>query len=236
MTTILAIDASTETCSVAIMLPNGMHEAVCAEPRTHAGRILPMLDALLAEAGVSLHQIDAIAYGAGPGSFTGLRIALSLAQGLAFGLEKPLIPVESLHAMAYAFAQDPKHTQDSVVCLLDARMDEFYLASFQVVDALPQMLQPAQLCGYALFPQQLDITIDASVAGLGGGWAQVDPELRAMLGYCDTQAVPLASAIAQLGLKFFDSGVRPAAEQAEPLYLRNSVSWNKRQRLRQPTP
>lgn len=232
MPNILAIDASTETCSVALLCSQGIFESVCAEPRTHAAQLLPMVHQLLQQANMALAQLDAIAYGAGPGSFTGLRIALSFAQGLAFGINKPLVAVESLAAMAFAFAQQNTLGFTTALCLLDARMDEFYFASFALDSKMPRSLAPAQLCRREEFPMDLTLEINKSVVGLGGGWSFVGEQTRQELGMCDALAVPLAKAVARLGEQLFLQGRTLAPEDAEPVYLRNSVAWNKRKRLR----
>lgn len=232
MPTLLAIDASTETCSVALLHQHQRWESICPQPRVHAAELLPRVDALLQQAGVSLHQLQAIAYGAGPGSFTGIRIALGFAQGLALGLSIPLIPIQSLEAMALHYSQTHSHPLPLITCLLDARMDECYLGCFSYEQGLLQPLQPAMLCAREAVLSHLPQSPNATMAGLGDGWGQLPPEHQALLGFCNLQAVPLASAGLALAAKAFTAGQWEAPETAEPLYLRHSVSWNKRQRLR----
>lgn len=236
MKAILAIDASAEMCSVALRVGENTWLKKSHEKRSHAGSILPMVDAVFADAraaGVPVagQQLDAVAYGAGPGSFTGLRIALSVAQGLAFGWERPVIPVCSLMAMAHrVFKESVQASQ--VLCVLDARMEEFYLALFVRGEMFPSAQLAPELCSYdALFSRLADFNL-AQIQAVGLGLRQLSQEQLAQFLNVDAEATPQADAIAELAA----TGAAPfssiAPEDAEPVYLRNSVSWNKRQKIR----
>src|SRR6201995_911287 len=120
MTTLIAIETSTEKCSAALLHGGALIERSELAPRRHAELILPMIESLLNEAGVSRRQLDAIAVGRGPGAFTGVRLAISVAQGLALGLDLPVLPVSSLAALA----QDVPPGDASILATIDARMGE----------------------------------------------------------------------------------------------------------------
>ena len=127
MTRILALDTSGSACSVALWSDAGLligHEETAQ--RQHTQRLLPMIKSLLLEADVNLSSLDAIAYGRGPGSFTGIRIAAGVAQGLAFGIDCPVIPVSTLAALALRMYQPSETAQPAFACCLDARMGEVY--------------------------------------------------------------------------------------------------------------
>src|SRR5215475_15572992 len=117
MSTLIAIETATENCSAALLHEGRLLERSQLAPRRHAELILPMIDSLLAEAGVSRRQLDAIAVGRGPGAFTGVRLAISVAQGIALGLDVPVVPVSSLAALA----QDAPPGDASILAVIDAR-------------------------------------------------------------------------------------------------------------------
>src|SRR5690554_5279655 len=126
MTTILALDAATTACSVALCRGGVITRQFVSTPREHTRLLLPMVDELLSEAGISLAQVDALAFTAGPGSFTGLRIGFGVVQGLAFGADLPVIPVSTLAALALAGARKAQLGSGCILPALDARMGEIY--------------------------------------------------------------------------------------------------------------
>lgn len=128
-TKILAVDTATENCSVALIMGNEVIARCEYAPREHTTKILPMVDSVLAEAGVKLNQLDALAYGRGPGSFTGVRIGIGIAQGLAFGADLPMIGVSTLAAMAQGSYRTEQAEQ--VVAAIDARMGDVYWGQYQ---------------------------------------------------------------------------------------------------------
>ena len=128
-TKILAVDTATENCSVALMIGDDVISRCEYAPREHTTKILPMIDAVLADAGIKLKQLDALAYGRGPGSFTGVRIGIGIAQGLAFGANLPMIGVSTLAAMAQGSFR--LHQAEHVLTAIDARMGELYWAQYQ---------------------------------------------------------------------------------------------------------
>lgn len=124
--TLLALDTSTEACSVALLYRGEKTHINELAQRTHTKRILPMIDEILANSGLGLNQVDALAFGRGPGSFTGVRVGAGIAQGLAFGADLPVIPISNLTAMAQAAFE--LHQAENVVAAIDARMNEVYFS------------------------------------------------------------------------------------------------------------
>ena len=216
---ILAFDTSTHWLSVAC--GDGNAWAARAE---HAGegsseRLLPLIDAVLAEAGVTLRDLDGIAFGAGPGSFTGVRIACGVAQGLALGSARPLVAVSTLEALAEAAWRDRGATR--VVACLDARMREVYLAAYERDGgAWRERHAPA-----AWKPEAVALDHVLGWAGAGDGYG-VYPELRKTLGLADVDAdaKPDARAIGMLALPRLAAGEGVTAGAARPLYVRHRVA------------
>ncbi len=129
MTTLLALDTATEACSVALLHDGRVLSHYEVIPRMHAQRLLPMIKDLLAEAGVALSAVDGIAFGRGPGAFTGVRIAIGVVQGLAFALERPVLPVSTLAVLAQRALREQGAQQ--VAAAIDARMDEVYWGCYR---------------------------------------------------------------------------------------------------------
>ena len=129
---LLAIDTATEGCSAALVNDQQLLTRMEVQPRKHAELILPMLDELLSEAGLAISQLDALAFGRGPGAFTGVRIATGVIQGIAFGADLPVVPVSTLRALAQRAFQEYQHA--NVLTAFDARMDEVYWASYQLAE------------------------------------------------------------------------------------------------------
>jgi len=216
---ILALETSTEWCSVAA--GDGARWIARDEPTgpAHSERALAMVEAVLAEAGWSLADIDGIAFGAGPGSFTGIRVACGLAQGLALGADRPVVPVPTLAALAHAAWGSCG--ADRVVACLDARMREVYVAAYArsgsawcEVEA-PRVLAPARITG----PEGGDWS------GAGNGFAAY-PGLALQLGLAraDATARPTARAVGELALPRLVAGEGVAAADALPLYVRHRVA------------
>lgn len=220
---LLAFDTATEACSAALLINNSIIERFEVAPRAHARLLLPMLDSLLNEAELRLTDLDAIAFGRGPGSFTGLRIAASVAQGLAFGADLPVLPISSLTALARAAFENS--IASHVLAAIDARMDEIYWAAY-VRDAQGEPLRLGdEQVGSA---QGLCLPEGADWYGIGSGWAAYEALLRPQFGSrliaCDPAALPHAAQIVRLAVLDFVAGKAVAAEQALPVYLRNQVA------------
>jgi tRNA threonylcarbamoyladenosine biosynthesis protein TsaB len=223
---ILALDTSTHACSAALSIAGVTHERFELAPRGHTQLILPMLDNLLSEAGFTLADIDAIAFGCGPGAFTGLRIAAGIAQGIAFGANLPVLPISSLAALAQGARR--KTGASHVLAALDARMGELYWGAYQCDAQGIMMLQGNQsVCS----PDFAPLPAGGKWLGVGSGWDAYGPALLTRLstslcGY-ELDCYPRAQDIAFLADAKFgqDAGVKAA--DALPVYLRNEIAWGK---------
>ncbi len=224
---LLAFDTSTHWLSVACGADDAWVQKGELAGQAHSERLLPLVDEVLAEAGWSLRSLDGIAFGAGPGSFTGVRIACGVAQGLAFGAGLPLIPVPTLEALAQAAWR--RHAATRVVACLDARMREVYVAAY-VRDGgrFRELLAPAVLKPADVVLPDVD---GAAWLGVGGGFAAY-PELRAQLtlGQIDADAVPDARSIGELAQPRLGAGEGVAAADALPLYVRHRVALTSAER------
>lgn len=238
MSRILALDTSSDACSVALLSDGSVDERFSQVPREHTKRLLPMVDEILADHQLSLAQIDAIAFGRGPGSFTGLRICLGVVQGLAFGADLPVVPVSTLKAMALgAQLQQTFSAQDRILVALDARMNEVYWCEYEVLPSSEQIqLQPVT-DEFVMAPEVVNEYISALQTGakrhgIGPGWHY--PELAAIETVSlDLESCPHAADIARLAQPLLAAGEVVSAMDAQPVYLRDSVAWKKRQRIRQ---
>ncbi|MCR8923321.1 tRNA (adenosine(37)-N6)-threonylcarbamoyltransferase complex dimerization subunit type 1 TsaB [Dasania sp. GY-MA-18] len=227
---ILAVDSSTEACSVALLDSQCRDESALLAlyelaPREHSQRLLPMVDQLLADAGITIQQLDAIAFGKGPGSFTGLRICLGLVQGLAFGADVPVVPVSSLQALAQtALDLGEVDEQQPVIASIDARMSEIYWCAYRCEQGLMQPLIDEQLSAPEAFKQPQELQ---SFAAVGSGWQYKEQMAYQGLHYCNDQLLPRASAVAKLALHYYQTGLYCAADKAQPSYIRDQVAWKK---------
>lgn len=217
MHTILAIETSSELASVALLhnAHIAVHEAEGVQ--THSQTVLPMVQTLLAQAGITLAQCDAIAFGAGPGSFTGVRTACGVAQGLAFGASLPVVPVVTLQAMAQA-CRDVTGSSD-VLVVLDARMEEVYWAQYRYRDGWQEVIAPTLSAPAAVEPA-------GSVIACGNGLTAYSSAFAGPLFARDAQPdlMPHASQIAQLAQIALIAGRAVNARDAQPVYLRNKVA------------
>ncbi len=219
---LLAIDTATEACSVALLLDGAVHERYRLAPREHAALVLPMVEELLGEAGISLRQLDALAVGRGPGSFTGVRIAVSVAQGLAFAAERPLVPVSTLAALAQGAWREFGWTQ--VAAAIDARMEEVYWGSYRLRDGV--MVADAEEGVYA--PAATPLLPQAGYCGVGSGWDSYGEPLRqrhaATIERWQGERFPRAGDVAVLGAAAFAAGAALPPAQVLPVYLRDQVA------------
>lgn len=218
---LLAIDTATEACSAALSIDGIISDRFALAPRTHTQLILPMIDDLMTEAGLQPQDLDALAFGCGPGSFTGVRIATGVIQGLAFGLTIPVVPVSTLAAIAQTFFSNNAEETVAYVAL-DARLDEIFWAVYQ-----RNAEGFAELIGEeAVMAASLVRGVNKSGVGIGSAWAVYNEVLMTRLSgqvsRYETHHLPTARAIAQLGRRGFALGL--AVEQAMPVYLRNKVA------------
>jgi tRNA threonylcarbamoyladenosine biosynthesis protein TsaB len=223
---LLAFETATEACSVAVYVDGRVHERFELAPRRHAELALPWADALLAEAGLARSQLDAIAVGRGPGAFTGVRLAVGLAQGIALALDRPVLPVSTLAVLAAGAAEaGGAH----VVAAIDARMGEVYLGAFDRSSGEPRLLGREQVLG----PAAATLPDGVDWWGVGTGFDAADGALRERLGAqlagVDAAALPRAADVARLGALALARGEGLAPERLEPAYLRDNVALNSRE-------
>jgi len=215
---ILALETSTEYCSVALWQDGAMSERFELVGQKHSELLMAMLDGLLRDAGCRIQDIDGIAYGAGPGSFTGVRIACGVAQGLALGANLPVIGICTLQALAQGAGQS------RVIAALDARMAEVYFAVYEKCAGEWQTVSVPSLC----LPQDAPSVAGSDWLGAGSGFAVhgglLGSRYGGQLSAVDAQCVPRASAIAELAAPLFLAGQGMDAAQAMPLYLRDKVA------------
>jgi len=228
----LALDASTEACSVALQLDGKVYASYELCPPSHSLRLLPMIDNLLNEAGIVLSDIDGLIFGQGPGSFTGVRIGVGVAQGLAFSADLPVVGVSSLQAMAQqAYIA---HDQKQVVSAIDARMSEVYNGYYEL-DA--QNIMPAKQEEAVTPPEYLSMQLSEVVNGafyaVGTGWDAYSEKLGEQLLALKSNEgspdilFPSAEAMLAIGVTKLEQGLGVSAEQAQPVYVRDTVSWKK---------
>ncbi|HEY0635083.1 MAG TPA: tRNA (adenosine(37)-N6)-threonylcarbamoyltransferase complex dimerization subunit type 1 TsaB [Gammaproteobacteria bacterium] len=223
---LIAIETSTEACSAALLIDNQVVESYRLAPRQHTELILPMLDELLAQAEVARTQLDAVAFGRGPGAFTGVRIATGVTQGIAFALDIPVVPVSTLAALAHGAWRDTG--QSKIATAIDARMEEVYWGCYQIEASGRATLRgEEQVCA----PLQVTLPPGQGWFGAGSGWGVYGATLQAHLGdrlngYA-AERFPHAYDIALLGATLWQAGQAVSAEAALPVYLRDQVVQKK---------
>jgi tRNA threonylcarbamoyladenosine biosynthesis protein TsaB len=219
---LLALETATDRCSVAVSAGGVVAARVDDRPRVHAGRVLGMVDECLAQAGLTLRALDAIAFGRGPGSFTGVRIGAGVVQGLALGVDCPVVPVSTL--AAHAVAARRRHDAGRVAVCVDARMDECYWGLY-VVGAGGRVRTVAADALAA--PSELALPEDEDWFAVGTGWRRW-PELAARLAPAagvDAELLPEAVDLLDLAAEAVVAGRSVSAESALPVYLRDEVAW-----------
>ena len=220
---LLAFETATEACSVAVLVDGEVHERFELAPRRHAELALPWAERLLAEAGVAKSQLDAIAVGRGPGAFTGVRLAIAIAQGIALALDRPLLPVSTLAALAMRAPGE-----GDVLAAIDARMGEIYVATFRREgEGVVATSDEAVIAPDAFALPEMAAGRDGWHA-VGTGFAAADgvlqSRLQGRLVSVDATALPQAADVARLGAVAFARGEAIAPERIEPAYLRNKVA------------
>lgn len=219
---ILAIETATEACSIALWIDGEVRERFEVAPRRHTELALPWAEALLAEAGIARSQIDAIACGRGPGAFTGVRLAVALTQGLAFALDRPVLAISTLAALALDAATQARDR--TILAAIDARMGEIYLGAF-LADAMDGVRAASE---ETLVAPSLAAPMQRRCVGTGTGFAAeggvLATSLGAMLEHADATALPRAAAVARLAARAFTRGEAIAPDALEPAYLRNKVA------------
>ncbi|EHL30304.1 tRNA (adenosine(37)-N6)-threonylcarbamoyltransferase complex dimerization subunit type 1 TsaB [Legionella drancourtii] len=218
---LLAIDTSTELASVALLRGEELFCKEQGSQRTHAQFLLPMIDALMLEASMPMNQLDAVVFGCGPGSFTGLRIACSVAKGLAYAHDLDLIPVSSLSAIAWAARKQAASADLPLLAVLDARMHEMYWAYYP----------PGQFSAEERVNAVADISlantqpIILAGAGIEEYWADFPEAIKSQI---SIQLPIYPSAVAMIELARV-TGIQPVSvADAQPVYVRNQVTYDKK--------
>lgn len=244
----LALDASTEACSVALQVNGKTFSRYELCPQSHSLHLLPMIDAVLNEAGIKLAELDGLVFGQGPGSFTGVRIGVGVAQGLAFSANLPVVGVSSLQAMAQlAYI---KHGQKQVIAAIDARMSEVYNGYFVLAeDNIMQAQQAEAVTPPEQLKEHLSSVVTRPCYAVGTGWDAYAEKLsdhsvettgEQAGDYVGNQfsalktndgspdiLFPTAEAMLIIGKVKLEQGQGVSAEDAQPVYVRDTVSWKK---------
>lgn len=224
---LLAIETATEACSAALLISGEIYLKYEIAPREHARRILVMIDELMADAQLVPEQLDALAFGRGPGSFIGVRIAAGITQGIAYSADLPVVPVSTLAALAQGCGYD------HVLAAIDARMGEIYFGQFKrfadtdtVSSCTPEQLIPPE--HVTLFETGADIVW----SGVGSGWqtyhdqltGSLPAEMHLEINPSAEHLYPTAKSVAELAVPVVNAGQTVSAEQALPVYLRDQVA------------
>jgi len=218
---LLAIETATESCSAAALAGERLVARSELAPRRHGELLLSMCEQVLAEAGLRRHDLDAIAVGCGPGAFTGVRLAISAAQGIALALDIPIVPVSSLAALAM---QVPANGAP-ILAVIDARMGEIYAGQFRRSEDGSLEAIAAETVGPA---NAVQLVGDGARNVIGSGWASYRDPLGARLGAApvweDGERYPQAIDVVRLALPLARAGRGVVAELALPVYLRDKVA------------
>ena len=222
--TILALDTCTESCSAALSHQQHLYSRSANAPREHSQRLLPMVDEVLKEADIKIANVNLIAYGRGPGSFTGIRICTSMTQGLALGKDIPVIGISTLAAMAQMAIEKAQAKQ--VFVAIDARMNEIYWGQFIAVDGIATLVDAE----YVTNPDKVAVTLDTtqSIMLCGTGF-DAYPDLLADIESASMTDIKLPDAAAMLTLAKvgFEQGLSTPVDDLAPVYLRDTVTWKK---------
>ncbi len=218
---LLAIDTATEACSAALHIDGVTTLKYEVVPRKHAELILTMVDELLSESSLSLRQLDALAFGRGPGAFTGVRIATGVIQGLSMSADCPVVPVSTLAALAQGAISESKQ----IACAIDARMSEVYWGLYQAnEDNIMQLVGEEIVC----LPDAVHIPASNGWLGVGSGWETygnaLQTRLAGSLSGFKLGDYPSAEAICTLAVDAYQRGEFVDAAEAQPVYLRDKVT------------
>lgn len=222
---LLSIETATEACSAALLYDGEIIERFQVAPREHNELILPMCEQVLAEGGVNINQIDALAFGCGPGAFTGLRIAASVTQAIALAHDLPVACVSTLENLAW---QVDMQAGERVMTAIDARMEEVYWAVYEKnSDGEVELIGDEEV----QMPHMLE-SLSNIKYGAGTGWQTYRDALNTKFvledGAINGEALPRASITVQLGYKKYQANEMVDAIHALPVYLRNQVVHQKK--------
>lgn len=222
---IAAVDTATEACSAALYLNGEVTFRYTVEPRIHARALLPMLDELLREASITPLELDAIAFGRGPGAFTGVRIATAAAQAIALAADVNTMPVSTLAAIARRCHRE--QGCDKVAVAIDARMGEVYWGAYQNLSVQPELIGEEQVCAPESVP-----TLDAGWTAAGTGWQSYADQLQhnQAVRLAGVEHFPHAVDVLSLGIDQYLNNETVRPDDARPVYLRNNVAKTEAER------
>jgi tRNA threonylcarbamoyladenosine biosynthesis protein TsaB len=222
---ILALDTCTENCSVALRINNELYAISQPTQRGHSDLILGMMDSLFLQSQTSINDVEAVVFGRGPGSFTGVRVGVAVAQGIAFAKAIPVVPISTLASVAQRAIE--QHNAARVAVAIDARMGEVYAAHFQNQNGLAVLLDDEQVCA----PDHFSPLDKRTWFAAGTGWREYEAALTQQftdqLVDMDSELKPDATTMLTLASKKIEKGGLISAEQALPVYLRNDVAKKK---------
>ncbi|GGI73270.1 tRNA (adenosine(37)-N6)-threonylcarbamoyltransferase complex dimerization subunit type 1 TsaB [Shewanella hanedai] len=223
--TILSLDTCTESCSAALSVKGQIFSELAVVPREHSQRILPMVDSVLSQANISLSDVDLIAYGRGPGSFTGIRICTSMTQGLALGQDIPVIGLSALQTMAQTVFDHQGAVQ--VICAIDARMGEIYWGQFVFNNGLAELVGLETVTAPNLATLELDKSL--SIIACGTGFETYPQLLELCENITLTQEIqfPDAKSMLSLAKAGYTQGLSTSVDDLAPVYVRDTVTWKK---------
>jgi len=231
MPNVLALDTSSDYCSVSLYSKGKLTSTSELAPRSHTQLLLPMAKKVIENSSISLEDLDAVAFGCGPGSFTGLRIAAGVAQGLAYGLNCSILPISNLQAMALQHYR--QHGKNNILVAFDARMGEVYWSVCQV--KVSDQMVAVDTCGneQVSAPETLFLPDEfngSDLVGVGSGFSFLEsfPSLiQQRVSEFDVNARPQAEAICELALSAMKQGITGTLADAVPSYIRDKVTWQK---------
>ena len=219
MTTILAVDTSTEACSVALQIGDKTIAKFADEPRSHSRLLMPMVQQVLSEAEIRVNQLDAIGVSIGPGSFTGLRIGFAAVQGMAYGADIPVAPVSTLELMAATYVRQESAQAGEIIALLDARMSEFNLGRYQLDDNKQIVaLETDQLMTAEQVIELLKANNPSVIIGDAGNLFELAPQFAKRF----TQIYPNAVDILPVAQQQLSDGLAVNIETVDLVYLRGT--------------
>lgn len=212
----LALETSTDACSVALLTDDSCEQIYEVAPRQHGKFLLPWIESLLTAQEINFQELDVLSFGSGPGSFTGLRIACGVIQGLSLAKNIPIIPISSFRTLAQAVSE--KNDKRPVLICQDARMNEVYYSGYEYNSEteLMEAVIPEALCK----PEQISFPTDKDWIVVGDGW-------KLYFAIKAEEVYPEAMQVAKIARKLFHAGIRFSAEEVFPAYLRQTDSWKK---------
>ena len=222
---LLALDTATEACSAALYIDGEIIHKYEIAPRQHSNLLLPMVDALVKEAGIKKSELDALAFGRGPGSFMGVRIATGITQGIAYSLSLPVVPVSSLAAIAMVAHNETG--ENFIASAIDARMNEVYWGCYEITSSSTLRLINEEA---VLPPECIELPDSSSHqwTGAGTGWGAYQKLMQPVVGHSIQsvlpECLPSAQAIATIAVSMLENGESVSASEAVPVYLRNNVA------------